>query len=82
MHCGITDVSLSLSLTHVVHVTGLPTVEFSREDYSVTENEGFVEIMLTISPPPSDTQFLRSVFFSTADGSATGETTPHSVPPA
>ena len=37
------------------------------------EDAGFVEIVLTISPAPTDTEFLRSVLFSTADGTATGK---------
>jgi hypothetical protein len=48
-----------------------PMVEFSVDVYSVGEDAGFVEIVLTIFPAPNDTDFLRSVLFSTADGTAT-----------
>ena len=47
-----------------------PMVEFSVDVYSVGEDAGFVEIVLTIFPA---TEFLRSVLFSTVDGTATGK---------
>ena len=51
----------------------LPKVEFSLAVYTAEESDGFVEITLSISPPPNDTTTLRSVLFSTVDGTAMGE---------
>ena len=48
-------------------------VEFSVDVYSVGEDAGFVEIVLTIFPAPNNTEFVHSVLFSTADGTATGK---------
>jgi hypothetical protein len=64
-------VAIMSNMTLPPPTSGPPTVEFSLDVYSVGEDAGFVEIVLTISPAPTDTEFLRSVLFSTADGTAT-----------